>query len=179
MPLSSNQLAAMVERARLRSPPVVTPSPPPKAAQRRAAPAPQTLPTPKAGRTQQTKVAAAVVPLPPIAAPPPLPSSTPQPKAAAEADDFQIGWQLQKDSWHFHRRFYAIFKRPMRPGEYSHLLRQIRRRTAEHLWEDCWRLTLPDGKTLPVRATSWRLITILPKNWQPPDVAQGPAKESV
>ena len=176
MPLSSNQLAALVERARLKATPVVSSSPPPKAPQRsvpprRATPAPQTQaaarPTPKAGTTQQTE-AAAVVPLPPIAAPP-LPSSTPQPEATAEAADFPIGWDLKKDSWHFHRRFYAIFKRPMRHGEYSHLLWQIRRRTAEHLWEDCWRVTLPGGeRTLPVRATPWRLITILPKNWQPP-----------
>jgi hypothetical protein len=31
-----------------------------------------------------------------------------------------------------------------------------------------WRATLPSGsRTLPVRATSWRLITILPMDWQP------------
>jgi hypothetical protein len=86
------------------------------------------------------------------------------------------GWQLTKDSWHFHRRFYAIFRRPMRHGEYSQLLWQIRRGTAEHLWEDCWHVRLPGGgdKTLPVRATRWRLITILLKHWQPPtSVEQG------
>jgi len=85
-------------------------------------------------------------------------------------DDFPVGWELSKDSWHFHRRFYAIFRRPMRHGEYSHLLWQIRRGTAEHLWEDCWRVRLPgkSDRTLPVRATRWRLITILPKHWQPP-----------
>jgi hypothetical protein len=43
---------------------------------------------------------------------------------------------------------------------------QIRRRTAEHLWEDCWQVKLPGGdRTLPVRATRWQLITILPKHW--------------
>ena len=42
-------------------------------------------------------------------------------------------------------------------GEYSHLLWQVRRRTAEHLWEDCWRVRLPGGRTLPIRATPWRL----------------------
>ena len=31
---------------------------------------------------------------------------------AAEADDFPVGWELSK-SWQFHRRFFAIFKRPM------------------------------------------------------------------
>jgi hypothetical protein len=57
----------------------------------------------------------------------------------------------------------------MHRGEYSHLLWQIRRRKAEHLREDCWRVKLPgDGRTLPIRATRWQLITILPKNWQPP-----------
>ena len=57
----------------------------------------------------------------------------------------------------------------MARGEYSHLLWQIRRAKAEHLGEDCWRVTLPGGsRTLQVRGTVWRLITILPKNWQPP-----------
>jgi hypothetical protein len=32
---------------------------------------------------------------------------------------------------------------------------------------------LPDGsRTLPVRATRWQLITILPKNWRPPVMAE-------
>jgi hypothetical protein len=56
----------------------------------------------------------------------------------------------------------------MHHGEYSHLLWQIRRRKAEHLWENCWRVTLPWGRTLLVRATRWQLITILPKSWSPP-----------
>jgi hypothetical protein len=30
---------------------------------------------------------------------------------------------------------------------------------AEHLGGDCWRVTLPGGRTLPVRGTVWRLIT--------------------
>jgi hypothetical protein len=52
----------------------------------------------------------------------------------------------------------------MQLGEYSHLLWQIRRRRAQHLWKDCWRVTLPgSNRTLQVRATRWRLITILPK----------------
>jgi hypothetical protein len=57
----------------------------------------------------------------------------------------------------------------MRLGEHSHLLWQIRHGTAEHLWEDCWRVRLPGGgdRALPVRATYWQLITILPKHWQP------------
>jgi hypothetical protein len=99
------------------------------------------------------------------------PASTPAPLAGtadAPPDEFPIGWELRKESWHFHRRFFTIFKRPMHRGEYSHLLWQIRRRTAEHLWEDCWRVTLPGGKTLAVRGSVWKLITILPKNWQPP-----------
>jgi hypothetical protein len=95
--------------------------------------------------------------------PPTYPTpATPLPHRRPEisSDDFPIGWELSKDSWHFRRRFYAIFRRPMRHGEYSHLLWQIRRGTAEHLWEDCWRVRLPGGgdRTLPVRATRWRLI---------------------
>jgi hypothetical protein len=85
------------------------------------------------------------------------------------ADDFPIGWELSKESWHFHRRFFRIFRRPMHRGEYSHLLWQIRRRKAEHLAEDCWRVTLPNGRTLAVRGNGWRPVTILPRNWQPPE----------
>jgi hypothetical protein len=98
------------------------------------------------------------------------PPSAPSPEQASvtETDNCATGWVLKKESWHFHRRFFAIFKRPMRHGEYSHVLCQIRRRTAEHLWEDCWRVTLLDGKTLSIRAMPWHLITILPKHWQPP-----------
>jgi hypothetical protein len=100
---------------------------------------------------------------------PPAPVATPQPEHVATVEDFPAGWELRKESWLFHRRFYAIFKRAMRHGEYSQLLCQIRRGTAEHLWEDCWRVTLPgSSRTLPVRATRGRLITILPKHWQPP-----------
>jgi len=56
----------------------------------------------------------------------------------------------------------------MRQGEYSYLLRQIWQHRGEHLGEHYWRVTLPDDRTtLVVTATRWRLITILPKNWQP------------
>jgi hypothetical protein len=51
---------------------------------------------------------------PPV--PPTLPSPTPQPEPAAEAEDFPIGWELRKESWRFHRRFYAVFHRPMACG---------------------------------------------------------------
>jgi hypothetical protein len=94
-------------------------------------------------------------------------------------DDFPTGWDLRKESWHFHRRFFAVFRRPMEHGEYSHLLHQIRFGRAEHLWEDCWRVRLPDGRTLPIRATQWRLITILPKHWQPPQSAAAPSNAAV
>ena len=99
---------------------------------------------------------------------------------APRAEDFPTGWELRKESWHFHRRYYAIFRRPMARGEYSHLLWQIRRAKAEHLGEDCWRVTLPGGsRTLQVRGTVWRLITILPKNWQPPQIAAAPSDAAV
>jgi hypothetical protein len=148
MPLNSTQLAAMVERARQKAPPVVTPPPAPAA--QRPVRARQAKPTPA---TQ----------------PPPIPSRAPTPEHTAEAVDAPIGWYLDKSSWQFHRRFFAVFRRPMAPGEYSDLLKQIRRGEAEHLGADCWRVTLPgSGRTLPIRATAWRLITILPKDWQPP-----------
>jgi hypothetical protein len=101
--------------------------------------------------------------------PPPPPAKAAEPAASTEpADDFPIGWHLTKESWRFHRRFFAVIRRPMRQGEYSHLLWQVRRRTAEHLGADYWRVRLPDGRTLAITATVWRLITILPKGWKPP-----------
>jgi hypothetical protein len=157
MPMSSNQLAALVARAREKAQPVVTPPP-----------------TPPVPRRKALKPVAPSPPKPAPDEPPTHPTpATPPPHhrpEAASPDDFPTGWKLEKDSWHFHRRFYAIFRRPMRCGEYSHLLWQIRRGTAEHLWEDCWRVRLPgaNDRTLPVHATRWRLITILPKHWQPP-----------
>jgi hypothetical protein len=148
MPMNTAQLAALVDKARQKPPPVsVTPSAPTQLT-----------------RTMQPARTNAAIPSPP------QPEHTAE---TAEPDDFPIGWELKKDSWHFHRRFYAIFKRPMHCGEYSHLLWQIRRRRAEHLWNDCWRITLPDGRrTLAVRGTRWSLITILPQNWQPPVPAE-------
>jgi hypothetical protein len=60
--------------------------------------------------------------------------------------------------------------------EYSHLLKQISRGEAEHLGADCWRVTPPgSNRTLPIRATAWRLITILPKDWQLPGEGGRPA----
>jgi hypothetical protein len=146
MPLSANQLAALVERAWTKAPPVIAAPPPP------AVPRPKAIAQPSPAK-------------PPPAEPPP---------ASASPDDFLTGGCLERNSWHFHRRFYAIFRRPMHRGEYSHLLWQIRRGTAEHLWEDCWRVSLPGhgDRTLPVRATRRRLITILPKHWQPPVLQQ-------
>ena len=143
--MNSAQLAALVERARQKALPVVVSPPQPARTARRP--------------VQPQKA----VPAPPV----PAPQSDHGVEAAP--DDFPVGWELRKESWHFHRRFYRVFRRPMAHGEYSHLLWQIRRRKAEHLGEDCWRVTLPDGRrTLAVRATRWRLLTILPKDWQPP-----------
>ncbi|HET7880551.1 MAG TPA: hypothetical protein VFL55_06665 [Acetobacteraceae bacterium] len=82
--------------------------------------------------------------------PPPPPPAAAKPGSTVEPttqDRFPIGWQLTKESWHFHRKFHRLFRRPMREGEYSHLLWQVRRRTAEHLGENYWRVTLPDRRT--------------------------------
>jgi hypothetical protein len=164
MPMSAHQLAALVERAKLKAPPVISPPAAPPTPSRRDSrylpkpPKPVELPTPPPHHRPETQHADATL-------------------ATTPADDFPTGWKLEKDSWHFHRRFYAIFRRPMRHGEYSYLLHQIRGGHAEHVWEDCWRVRLPGNsdRTLPVRATRWRLITILPKHWQPPPVPQQPA----
>jgi hypothetical protein len=166
MPLNSSQLGALVERAKLRPPPAVASSPAPSRRSLSDKP-PKPAPEPVEPPTQPTP-----------ATPPPRrhPETAPLPTATTSDDDFPTGWELRKESWHFHRRFFAVFKRPMEHGEYSHLLHQIRFGHAEHLWEDCWRVPLPDGRTLPIRATRWRLITILPKHWQPPAI---PAPEPV
>ena len=165
MPLNNAQLTALVERARLKvaSPPP-PPSPPAAKLRRKLSDYPSKAPEPVAIATAQNLATTFEQP----ASPPPPPAPEAATPAAAPSDDFPIGWELRKESWHFHRRFYAIFRRPMACGEYSHLLWQIRRRKAEHLVDDCWRVTLPNGRTLPVRGTEWRLITILPKHWQPP-----------
>jgi hypothetical protein len=181
MPLNSQQLADLVNRAKLRPPPIVSPPQPPPASlprlerPRQVTPASQaaaaTRPPPSTPKTLRPKVAAAAPTTPPT------PSPAPQSEHTAEAADFPVGWELKKESWHFHRRFYAIFRRPMRHGEYSYLLRQIPNR-AERLDEDCWRVTLPDSqRTLAVRATRRRLLTILPKDWQPPARVEQAAAE--
>jgi hypothetical protein len=157
MPLNNSQLAALVERARLRPSPAVAPAPSRRSLSDKP---PKPSPEPAEQPTQPTP-----------GAPPPRHSpetASPLPTATTSDDDFPTGWELKKESWHFHRRFYAVFKRPMKHGEYSHLLHQIRFGRAEHLWEDWWRVSLPGGRTLPIRATRWRLIIILPKHWQPP-----------
>ena len=165
MPLNSSQLAALVERAKLRPPPVVAPPPAPPRRELSDKP-PKPSPEPAEQPTQPTP-----------GAPPPRHSpetASPLPTATASDDDFPTGWDLRKESWHFHRRFFAVFRRPMQHGEYSHLLHQIR-----FIWEDSWRVRLPDGRTLPIRATRWRLITILPKHWQPPQSAAAPSNAAV
>src|ERR1700760_3829696 len=167
MPLNSAQLAELVTRARLKTPPAVSPPPPAQrpVRPRQATPAPK-APSPARPPAEPEKpavVAAAAT------AVPAAPVSAPTAEQATATNDFPIGWLLSKESWHFHRRFHRIFRRPMRQGEYSQLLGQIRRRTGEHLAEGCWRVTLPGStRTLSARAPRWRLITILPRNWQPP-----------
>ena len=122
MPMNSAQLAALVDRARQKAPPVVI-----------------SLPLPS--RPMRGHQTAAPTPTPPATArtvpSPPRPSSTPQPETANEPENFPTGWVLGRESWRFHRRFYAVFRRPMRPREYSYLLHQIPNR-AEHLGNDCW-----------------------------------------
>ena len=176
MPLNSSQLAELVNRARHKV--VTSPPPPPSPAPQRPVRYRQAAPVSQAPSIARIEPRTGALPLQPndAVAPPALsPSLPPAPSPQWEntAEAFPIGWVLGKDSWRFHRRFYAIFKRPMGCGEYGSLLKQIRFGQAEHLGEDCWRVTLPGrSRTLPVRATSWRLITILPKNWQPPTSAE-------
>ena len=175
MPLNSQQLAALVERARHKAPPGVSPPLPPASPQRsvrprQVTPAPQ---APSATRPPETLPRGAKAAIASTAV-----SAHPRPQKAAEraapettAPD-ESSWFLEKSSWLFHRRFYAVFRRPMVRGEYSYLLKQIRFGHAEHLGENHWRVTLPgSSRAFAVVATPWRLITILPKDWQP----SGPA----
>ena len=175
MPLSSNQLAALVERARHKAPPVVSPplsvpSPPRSVQQRRNASAAQApsaaRPTPRSEMPTlppEAPAARALLPQP----------EKPTPLLAEPATPDDSPWFLDKSSWRFHRRFYAVFRRPMQRGECSYLLKQIRSGHAEHIGEDCWRVMLADRRTmLPVRASRWTLLTILPKGWQPPASAE-------
>ena len=213
MPLSSAQLAALVDRARQKPPPVVSPPPPASPRLRQATPtppshrerlnAPSTVRPPPAalsqgGTTNRGPLLSetdkqhgtrgvgskrnsplpqrsqadlglkrrAAVPSPSMLAAPAV--SLPAPSTSLPPDERP--WFLDKSSWHFHRRFYAVFRRPMAHGEYSSLLKQVRSGNAEHLGENYWRVTLRDGRTtLSVVATRWRLVTILPKNRQPLD----------
>src|SRR5262249_18490764 len=138
MPLSSSQLAALVERAKAKAPPPQVQAPAPARA-------------------------SAARPDPPPPANPGIPIAEPVAELPA-LDDFPTGWQLTKGGWPFPRKFFRLFRRPMRQGEYSFLLRQVWQRRGKHLGENYWRVTLPDAKTtLVVTATRWRLVTILPK----------------
>src|SRR5215475_6217063 len=127
MPLSSSQRAALGERAKAKAPPL--PSPPSR--QHQAVPATPPPTTTSAARPVQRFAPAPPTPRPPPrpAPPPPSPAAKaaePEPAIEPIADDFPKGWQLMKESWNFHPRFYPLFRRPMRQGEYSHLLWQVR-----------------------------------------------------
>ena len=153
MPMNSSQLAALVERARKTPPPVL--SPPPRSVQPRLVkPVPQ---APSTARPAPAMEAPAISPPPAPSAPSPPPNQSALPRAeVSPSDDFPIGWQLRKESWHFHRRFHRVLRRPMHRGEYSYLLHQIRGGHAEHLGENYWRVTLPDRRrTLMICATEW------------------------
>ena len=159
----------LVDRARQKPPPVVSP-PPPRS--RQATPAPSTARPPPAASAESWSQGGTTnrAPRPAVSSPSMLAApavSLPAPSTSLPPDEQP--WFLDKSSWRFHRRFYAVFRRPMAHGEYSSLLKQIRFGQAEHLSETYWRVTLSDGRTtLSVVATRWRLVTILPKNWQPP-----------
>ena len=81
---------------------------------------------------------------------------------------FPIGWFLDVRSWEAHRSFYRQWCRPMEPGEYSHLLRQIRNGVGTHLLGTVWRLTLPSGAPIVVSGKGHRLFRVLHANWTPP-----------
>ena len=112
MPLSSNQLAVLVARAREKAPPVVAP-PPPAVSRRKVPDKPAQPPKPvaKAIPAQPSPAMPAEPPTYPTPATP-IPHGRPE----TSPDDFPIGWELKKDSGHFHRRFYAIFRRRMWHG---------------------------------------------------------------
>jgi hypothetical protein len=120
----------------------------------------------------QLPVPADAASAPAAVSPPPTPPQQPVAGTAELGSDFPIGWMLDRTSWRFHQRWFAVLRRPMRYREYSQLLHQIRHGQAEHLGDDAWQVTIEDTRspTLKVRASPWRLITILPRDWQPPSV---------
>jgi hypothetical protein len=85
---------------------------------------------------------------------PPQPEK-PAPLPAEPATPDDSPWFLDKSSWRFHRRFYAVFRRPMQRGEYSHLLRQ--------------------GSIRPRRAPRRELLAR--HTARPPHYATGPCKQ--
>ena len=171
MPLTSTQLAELVSRARSKAPPVVSAPPPAPAAQRPVrsrqaaqSPASTARTAPKTGALPlQPKEAAAP---PALSPPPPTAGALTAVGAPRSGRGLPLRLGAQRSSWHFHRRFYRVHAQCS--GEYSICCtKSVAAMPSTSLRAAGG--SLPDRRrTLMIRATSWRLITILPKGWQPP-----------
>jgi hypothetical protein len=78
---------------------------------------------------------------------------------------FPTGWALDKHSWEFNRTFYRQWQRPLNPGEYAFLFRQIRHHTGVRLGHQVWRLTLPSGCSIVVNGSARGLYRVLQPDW--------------
>jgi hypothetical protein len=79
------------------------------------------------------------------------------------------GWRLGRESWTFHRWFFVIYGRLAEVGEYSFLLRQLRK-NCDPVLVVCgvYRLALPDGSLIMVSGAQGfqpKLFGVLPPNW--------------
>jgi hypothetical protein len=84
--------------------------------------------------------------------------------------DEDCGWVLGRESWTFHRWFFAILGRPTERGEYSFLLRQLRaKRDPELIVAGVYRLVMRDGGPIVVTGSVGyqpQLYSVLPAAWQ-------------
>jgi hypothetical protein len=101
------------------------------------------------------------------------------PDASVESARTIERWTLGIESWKFHRHFFARTGRPMLPGEYGGILRQIRRGGDAKLLAlvgrgGVYRVKLADGSAAIVRGGKRTLAAMLPPDWEPPPSMQLP-----
>ena len=77
----------------------------------------------------------------------------------------------QARSYGFHRTFFRIIGRPARLGEYTRLCRQVRRKEAERITADAWRVTTDTGQVIVMLirvVKGWPAPAfIFPADWRP------------
>ena len=93
------------------------------------------------------------------------------PMASPSAEPDGSGWLLRRDSYGFHRTFFRIVGRPALLGEYTRLCRQVRRKEAERITANAWRVTTDTGQpvVMLIRVVKgWPAPTLIfPADWRP------------